>query len=269
MLPLSRSRARSRFFGALVSAWTPADLGASLALWLDADDAGTITLNGSTVAQWDDKSGNDYHVAQETASLQPRYEAAGMNGKPALNNEDGRFLLIGTTPMFRNVDGATIVAVYRATLPLVGGAALGGVVFVNNGALVGSTRLGLVTAPPSAGGTYSIAGRRLDADTYTPVSSPTSLTADPTIWMGNADYANAQVNTWLDGTADIAGAAFQTAGNSSDTDSLGIGVFNRSSGGLDTYDDTRLSEVLLINATLSTADRQKLEGYLAWKWGGI
>lgn len=29
--------------------WTPEDLGASLALCLDADDASTITLNGSTV----------------------------------------------------------------------------------------------------------------------------------------------------------------------------------------------------------------------------
>jgi hypothetical protein len=34
------------------SAWTPASLGASLALWLDAEDASTITLNGSTVSQW-------------------------------------------------------------------------------------------------------------------------------------------------------------------------------------------------------------------------
>ena len=31
-------------------AWTPASL-PSLALWLDADDAGTITLNGTDVSQ--------------------------------------------------------------------------------------------------------------------------------------------------------------------------------------------------------------------------
>jgi len=32
--------------GGGVVAWTPADLGADLALWLDANDASTITLNG-------------------------------------------------------------------------------------------------------------------------------------------------------------------------------------------------------------------------------
>jgi hypothetical protein len=246
------------------AAWTPAALGTNLALWLDADDASTITLNGSDVAQWNDKSGNDYHVVQGTASLQPRYEAAGMNGKPALNNEDGGFLLRGTTPMFRNVDGATIVAVYRATFPLAGGAAANGMlVAVNGGAITGATRLSLTTT----GARHSFGGRRLDADGYTVVTSPTSLTADPTIWMGNADFANAQANTWLNGTADIAGAAFQAAGNTSDTNSFGIGLFNRFSGGLDTYDNTHVSEVLFIDATLSTDDRQKLEGYLAHKWG--
>ena len=253
--------------------WLPTDLGADLALWLDADDVATISLNplnNSDVVQWSDKSGNNYHVSQATAALQPRYEASGMNGKPALNNLDGRVLERGATPMFRNVAGATIVAVHRATLPLVGVANNGMTVFVNSGSAVGSTRLGLVTAPsPGTAGTFSLAGRRLDTDAFATVSSPTSLTADPTIWIGNADYANAQANTWLDGTADIAGAAFQTAGSTSDTNTLGIGLFSRPSGGLDTYNNTRMSEVLLINATLSTDDRQKLEGYLAWKWGGI
>ena len=249
------------------SAWTPANL-TGLALWLDADDASTITLNGSTVSQWDDKSGNNYHVSQANAANQPRYVAAGMNGKPALNNENGRYLQRGTTPMFSNVAGATIVAVYQPTLPLTGAVGNGMVVFLNNGATAGGTRLGLTPTPsPGTAGTYSIAGRRLDAESYATVSSLTSLTADPVVWVANADYANAQTNTWLNGTADIAGAPFQTAGNTSNTDSLGIGLFSRPNGGLDTYDDTRLSEGLLINATLSTTNRQKLEGYLAWKWG--
>jgi hypothetical protein len=69
------------------SAWTPADL-TGLALWLDADDSSTITLNGSTVSQWDDKSGNDRHATQATAVSQPAYNATGLNGKPALITDD-------------------------------------------------------------------------------------------------------------------------------------------------------------------------------------
>ena len=64
--------------------WTPAALGSSLALWLDADDFSTITLNGSTVSQWDDKSGNGRHASQATLSSQPTYTANGLNGKPAI-----------------------------------------------------------------------------------------------------------------------------------------------------------------------------------------
>ena len=65
--------------------WTPAALGSSLALWLDAADASTITLNGSTVSQWNDKSGNGRNATQATAANQPTYIANSINGKSALD----------------------------------------------------------------------------------------------------------------------------------------------------------------------------------------
>lgn len=51
--------------------WTPAKV--PTALWLDAADASTITLNNLTVSQWSDKSGNQRHVLQSTAANQPLY----------------------------------------------------------------------------------------------------------------------------------------------------------------------------------------------------
>lgn len=51
--------------------WTPELL--STALWLDATDASTITLNGTTVSQWNDKSGNGRNATQSTAANQPTY----------------------------------------------------------------------------------------------------------------------------------------------------------------------------------------------------
>lgn len=53
--------------------WTPTVLGSALSLWLDAADASTITLNGSTVSQWNDKSGNGRHATQATAANQPAW----------------------------------------------------------------------------------------------------------------------------------------------------------------------------------------------------
>lgn len=55
-------------------AWTPAAI--PTALWLDASDAGTITLNGATVSQWADKSGNSANALQSTAANQPSWGVA-------------------------------------------------------------------------------------------------------------------------------------------------------------------------------------------------
>lgn len=51
--------------------WTPANI--STALWLDANDRTTITLNGATVSSWADKSGNGKNATQSTAANQPGY----------------------------------------------------------------------------------------------------------------------------------------------------------------------------------------------------
>jgi hypothetical protein len=55
-----------------------------LAAWYDASVASSITLNGSTVSQWSDLSGNSRHQVQASASLQPNYNATGLNGKGTL-----------------------------------------------------------------------------------------------------------------------------------------------------------------------------------------
>ena len=87
--------------------WTPADLGSSsLGLWLDAGDAGTITLNGSTVSQWNDKSGNNRHVAQATATKQPLYANNILNGLSAVSfdgSDDSLFASAATITLSQPV----------------------------------------------------------------------------------------------------------------------------------------------------------------------
>jgi hypothetical protein len=50
-----------------------------LAVWYDAADTSTITVNGSLIAQWNDKSGNGRH-ANVGASFQPNYGARTLKG---------------------------------------------------------------------------------------------------------------------------------------------------------------------------------------------
>lgn len=86
-----------------------------LALWFDADDATTITLNGLTVSEWRDKSGNNRHATQSTATRQPTYTTNSLNGKPTLNA-----LATGTaqglvTPAWAYSSQTTLVCVFRTT----------------------------------------------------------------------------------------------------------------------------------------------------------
>jgi len=52
--------------------------------WWDASDDTTITLNGSDVSEWRDKSGNNRHLTQTNAALQPAYVTGSENGRNAV-----------------------------------------------------------------------------------------------------------------------------------------------------------------------------------------
>jgi hypothetical protein len=63
--------------------WTPADLPiGTLSLWLDAADLSTITVSGSGVSQWRDKSGNGRHWSQSSDAQRPSLSTSG--GLPSI-----------------------------------------------------------------------------------------------------------------------------------------------------------------------------------------
>lgn len=55
-----------------------------LQLWLDAADSSTVTLNGSNVSEWRDKSSSGIHYSQATAAYQPGYSTSYKNGNNAV-----------------------------------------------------------------------------------------------------------------------------------------------------------------------------------------
>jgi hypothetical protein len=57
--------------------WTPNEMSGDLQFWVDALETSSITLNGATVSQWNDLSGNNRHLTQSTGSLQPLYITSG------------------------------------------------------------------------------------------------------------------------------------------------------------------------------------------------
>ena len=246
--------------------WRPSDLGADLALWLDAEDTDSITLNGSNVSQWDDKSGNGRNATQTTAANQPTYLAAGFNGKPTLETDGDDVLELGVTSLGRNVSGITCA--------IVGVHPIAGVfnsnaneIFIGTGTGGSNTRFALTPNPSaSTANRYAIAGRRLDSDSYQTVSSSTDSLANrgnQWIRVGQAAYSDGVANHWTDGTQDLTNDPFQSAGFTSDTDSQRTEIFDGASA---LPAGSQLCEIVLTHSTMSPADRQKLEGYLAWKW---
>ena len=246
--------------------WTPASI--STALWLDAADASTITLNGSTVSQWNDKSGNGFNVSQATVSLQPTYEATGLNGKPTINNVIVNRNLNRTiaTSLGNNVGQLSmcLVVEYAIDAAFLSNASE---LFVSSGTSAAATRVALSPNTGSPVGNQGVCGRRLDTDGFVGAATSTvsdTLRGSPFFKVGQADYQNAQANHWTNGTQDLTAGVFQTAGNTSSTDSLSLRLF---AGAANAPSGTKISEAIIIHNTLPEADRQKIEGYLAWKWG--
>ena len=212
--------------------WTPADL-PDLALWLDADDASTITLNGSNVSQWDDKSGNGNNVAQATATNQPTYTASGLNGKPVLTFDGDWFSSLSLSlPQFSvslvETSTQNTAIIYYPVGFGAGGISVGGTFFTQKFAI---------------NGTGSLA------------STENSVLNAPTIIFGGSNNLGRQLS--VNGNAPATDATAQSISQ--------ITIGQRSDGFWQFFGT--IAEAVLTNNLLSTDDRQKLEGYLAWKWG--
>lgn len=227
---------RGRVRAATTSPWTPAQI--TTALWLDAEDTGTITLNGSTVSQWSDKSGNARNATQATGALQPTYVSTGLNGKPTVN-----FTVSNKMPTL-------------------------------NGAANGSGNFSLFLVRQETG---SIAGFTVPFAFYAGqtsvahVNTPYATTNSFVSWRGTVrSNPNILANTWYinswieDGTTTVFhnnGLLTVTyTGGSTPNSASSILMINDGSA-------NHYAEVVIVHSALSTDNRQKLEGYLAWKWG--
>lgn len=246
MYPLTRSTSRNRFWTSGTSgtsAWTPAALGSALALWLDASDASTITLNGSAVSQWNDKSGNNRHATQATAANQPTYTLNGLNGKPVLTFDGVNDFFTMTSPV--NESSVTLGFVSRL-----------GSKNANEGSylLGSSTPLGLVGYDDESRGMRLVSNSGGYFNSPLPASVRLAASFD-TIAISSNVATLYRSGTAIAGTVSL-GANFQPT----NIGTYGGGTLGRFWSGI-------MSEIIICNSTLSTTDRQRLEGYLAWKWG--
>jgi hypothetical protein len=200
--------------------WRPNELGTDLTLWLDAEDASTITLNGSNIAQWSDKSASAAHVTQATAASQPLYTASGLNGKPVVTFSGAQRLNSVLTTLLGN----TVAAVSQRS-------AAGQPVFE-----VSPT--GSRGYQGSSAGFQTHNAYHANGGTATTAIFPTAIVGVPALSVATgsrtATAISHSIGHGTPGFAPLTGF---------------------------------ISEIVSTETILSTGNRQKLEGYLAHKWG--
>ena len=218
-------------------AWFPTDLGASLALWLDAADAASMTQSGGLVSQWNDKSGNNKHATQATSGNRPTFTASALNGKSVLTFDGNSDKM--TIPALGLSNSAMVIMVFKATN-------------APHAVLSGS---GNDTWDEYGGTSYAHHFRVVRLDN---IGAPSPLSTNNILgYLANS--TTPVYNRRLNGNASsTSNAAFTFSSNITE-----IG-WNAPNNGY--YLNGTISEIIVVNA-YSVSDAEKLEGYLAEKWG--
>jgi hypothetical protein len=229
-------------------------------LWLDASDASTITLNGPTVSQWNDKSGNGNHAAQSTAGNQPIYNTNGWTHYETAATMNS-VLFDGSNDLFENVvacntTSRTIFVVFQST---------------------GNQPAGLFHCNPTASNyyagvfmpTYSSApktflgasgGWRIDnvSSYWTSYNSSNWKNNLATIMLSPTKLSLRadSDDTW----SSVASYTINTAG------SLQIGAWTRNASDIREWQGN-LAEMILYDRALDLDEQQRVENYLRDKWG--
>lgn len=229
------------------------------ALWLDANDATTLTLSGSNVTQWRDKSGNAYHAVgyNNTAT----YDATGLNSKPALAFSSTKSM-VSPVPAGTFPTAVSTFVVYQFS----GAVSSSAVYTIINRTL---SQASAFAAPFSAYQNNGQVARYIGNGTtngnqrYEFTAGTTYTNATPTLYYFNvASNANTTWNESVNGTTTAYTLTLGTAAYGDTASNVCIG------GRLDTavFMNGFISEVIMYNTTLTTAQRQQVEGYLANKW---
>ncbi|MFO0390925.1 MAG: beta strand repeat-containing protein [Planctomycetota bacterium] len=240
--------------------WSP--LAIAPALWLDAADPATIIL-ATGVSEWRDKSGNGRHFTQPTPASQPAYSASSFFGQPGLTFDGTNDImnLTGINPIIANQTHG-VYWVFRRLGNGVGNDAYRPVIGLRH-----------VNGTSDIGALHYVKNGNLLGASYPYFFTPGTFAYD--LSSGNA-YGNAEGHVMaFQANATSAATGWQVHRNGTlEGTTSGIAAPNASVDGYTLgaqinplrYSNVIVAEVLLVVNT-DQATRQRIEGYLAWKWG--
>ncbi len=224
--------------------WTPAEI--TTALWLDAADSDSITEVDGAVSQWDDKSGNDRHATQATGANQPALESGVINDKDVIRfNGSSTKLGIASFPTTETAYSAYAVLKSANDPPA-------------TTAKSGLWRFQTSPNPSHYPHNNGICYMTFGSNARKQVGNLTEDLSNAHVL--NIDSASASWQVRINGTQ-----VFSTATNTVAMPSSPI--IGESGGSDDWWFDGDIGELIVAPSVLSEGDRQRIEGYLAHKWG--
>lgn len=210
--------------------WTPLNL-SSLACWYDFSQG--ITLNGSTVSQANDLSGNSRHLSQGTANKQPLYVTGAVNGYSAIRFDGSNDLMKSTS--FTLSGAITVVMIMKYVAYTVNGYVFNGL--AENQYLVGYQH-------PSSG------SARMFNGSFGPYVSA----GIGTYRLIVAVFNGASSEMYLNGVASGLGLNPGTSGSAT-----GITLGGAYSDVL--FSNVEVAELFVMSSAAGTAARQNIETY--------
>ena len=229
--------------------WTPNFL--STVAWYDASDTSSTNIVhvGGSISQWSDKSGNGRHATQASVAQQPSTETTTIGGLNAISF-DGSNDILASDPIAAAI-GPNPFTIFTALKSS-----------TTNNAL-------LLTMREFTGTTTRGYLHRGTANTFTTwwgdptVTIPVPIEDNTDSIVGFSRTAVGLAQNYVNGTPSEETAVsmaspfgfFSIGGLRTSTSTTGLG-----------YSNVKFGEILVAIGELSLADRQQVEGYLAWKW---
>jgi hypothetical protein len=237
--------------------WTPSDIGTTT--WFDAADASTITID-TGVSQWDDKSGNGHHASQTSAGNQPTYNLT--NKEVVFDGND--ILAVGNN----NVKTDPFKDLQNFAIMLVGSWPSGS----TNANVFASWRAS------GSGGTsdgWNFRDRSGLCLTLRPGINDSGSFVYPTFgedFIGTGvRYSNSNINTRINGTITHTANNSGTVAYNSNTNISALGGLYASNNWTNPQNfylkNGSTIKELIVKENATEEDVQKIEGYLAHKWG--
>lgn len=235
--------------------------------WYDASDTSTISLSGTKVTQWNDKSANGYHLVQATNAYRPESGTQTINGLNVLQCDNISSLTSNAAASnytFLNYSANTIFIVLKTDtfasdiwlLTTRGGSAGDG---AGIGIRLQSGNSKLLDQVVDGSGSNAV-----NAD-----STSTTTNATTTLWTLLRDPNNGTAADRSDmrknaGSAEKNNAASASPANQTPVQTLR--VLDYTAGGTLGLVG-KLAEIIIYNSVLSAGDVTTNQNYLISKWG--